>query len=218
MADRNLPPAEEFVNALESSAHEFGVKLSDASATLLLDYFRIVADWNARLHLVAPCPPAEFATRHVLESLLALPHIPEGSRLVDVGSGAGLPAVPCLIARPDLSAILVESSAKKGVFLREALRKVERHDRARVVVERFEKAARPEAEVLTCRALERFTELLPRLVEWSSKVKTLLLFGGPTLRAEIERAGLEFAAERAPRSEQRYLFIIDRRDTKTEAG
>ena len=84
-------------------------------------FYSLLTRWNDRLHLVAPCSPEEFATRHVLESLLLLKHLPQDAKIADIGSGAGLPIIPCLIARADLKATLIESSQKKTVFLREAL-------------------------------------------------------------------------------------------------
>ena len=198
------------MHALEGAAPGFGVALGAEAVAKLAEYFRAVRAWSPRLHLVAPCAPAEFATRHVLESLLATRHLATGATFVDVCSGGGLPAAPCLVARPDLSALLVESSRKKGVFLREALRAVGAADRARVAAERFEGLPPPAADALTCRALERFAETLPALVAWASHVKTLLLFGGQAVREGLEAAGLSAEALLIPGSEQRYLFVARR--------
>ncbi len=107
MADRKLSPADEFDKALEAHAEEFGVRLSEEARAGLGVYYSLVMSWNPRLHLVAPCAPGEFATRHVLESLLALRFLTEGASVVDVGSGAGLPVIPCLLARPDLKSVLI---------------------------------------------------------------------------------------------------------------
>src|SRR5215212_1642437 len=145
MAERKLTPRDEFDKALTENSAAFGVELDEGVRARLCDYFEAVARWNARLHLVAPCEPAECATRHVLESLIALPHFERGAAFVDVGSGAGLPAIPCLVAREDLSATLVESSQKKSVFLRETLRELGLSERARVAAERFERVTPPRA-------------------------------------------------------------------------
>ncbi|HZB43991.1 MAG TPA: RsmG family class I SAM-dependent methyltransferase [Pyrinomonadaceae bacterium] len=215
MPERKRTQAEEFTDALAANAVRYGLRLRDEELARLGDYYDTVAAWNARLHLVAPCAPAEFATRHVLESLTALPLLDEGARVVDVGSGAGLPVVPCLIVRPDLSATLVEASPKKAVFLREALRRVERHTRARVLAERFERLPPPAADALTCRALERFDESLPALARWAAGVRTLLLFGGPALGQRIESRALAHEAVLMPDSEQRFLYVIS---TEGEKG
>lgn len=208
MAERKLTPRGEFDKALAERAARFGFEPDDEARSRLGDYFELVAAWNPRLHLVAPCPPAEFAARHVLESLTALPFIPEGASLFDVGSGAGLPAVPCLVARRDLKAVLVEASQKKSVFLREALSGLGLSDRARVVAERFEKVDPPAADCLTCRAIERFTEILPIILTWAARVPTLLLFGGESLRQRLEVEGVVFETVQVPESERRFLFVV----------
>ena len=214
MAERKLTPRGEFDKALAENSAAFGVASDDETRARLCDYFEAVAHWNARLHLVAPCAPAEFATRHVLESLFAVRFIKEGASVVDVGSGAGLPAIPCLVARGDVTATLVESSHKKAVYLRETLRVLSLNERARVVAERFEKVKSPAADALTCRALERFTEVLPALVEWSSGVPLLLLFGGETLRERLETLPVSFEQKLVPTSERRFLFVVRREVAK----
>ncbi|HYH87203.1 MAG TPA: RsmG family class I SAM-dependent methyltransferase [Pyrinomonadaceae bacterium] len=210
MTERKLSPREEFDKALEAYAEAFGVRMCEETRARLGEYFELVSVWNPRLHLVAPCSPSEFAVRHVLESLLALPFLGEGATVVDVGSGAGLPIIPLLIVRADLKAVLVEASRKKSVFLREALSRLGRSEAARVVSERFETIEPPAAQFLTCRALERFTEVLPALLAWASRVPVLLLFGGEGLRERLELAGLSFEAIRVPESERRFLFVVKR--------
>lgn len=210
MAERKLTPRGEFDKALAERAVRFGVELDEEARARLGDYFELFSAWNPRLHLVAPCPPEEFAARHVLESLTALPFLPESATVLDVGSGAGLPAIPCLVLRDDLKAVLVEASQKKSVFLREALSRLGLSGRARVVAGRFEKLDPPAADCLTCRAIERFTEILPALVAWASRVQTLLLFGGEGLREKLEHEGLFFETVLVPESERRFLFVVRR--------
>ena len=205
---------QEFDATLETHAARYGVELGAQERARLGTYYEHLSKWNARLHLVAPCAPAEFATRHVLESLMAIRYLCEGARVCDVGSGGGLPIIPCLVVRTDLRATLVEASTKKAVFLREALRHLELQDRAEVLAERFERTSVPEADAVTCRALERFTEMYPRLVRWSPPASRLLFFGGAALRELIEsdeniRA---FTAIKMPESEGRFLFVCERKD------
>lgn len=205
-----LTSSEEFDRALESHAGRYGVSLSERDRAGLLKYYEHLQAWNRRLHLVAPCSPVEFATRHVLESLVAIRYLPHGATVCDVGSGGGLPIIPCLIVRPDLSARLIEASIKKAVFLRESLRQTEVHAQSQVVCTRFEQTPMPDQPFVTCRALERFTEIFPTLVAWAARATTLLLFGGPTLREQIEKADLLYTAVHLPESNQRFLFVVNR--------
>ena len=176
-------------------------------------YYDLLMKWNARLHLVAPCSPEEFATRHVLESLLMLSHLRPEARLIDVGSGAGLPAIPCLIARDDLHGILVESSRRKAVFLKEALRELDLAQRGEIIEARFEETVAPAADAVTCRAVERFQLVAGNLIEWAPVTSTLLLFGGEALCAEVKRSLPWARAEKLPKSERRFLVIAARTAT-----
>jgi 16S rRNA (guanine527-N7)-methyltransferase len=203
-----------FADALREGApvyeQNFDFTLSEEAIERLTNYYALVLKWNARLHLVAPCSPEEFAARHVLESLCALRFLDENARVMDIGSGGGLPAIPCLLARPRLSLTMIEANAKKSIFLREALNQLsDDAPKHRIINARFEQIAAPEADYLTCRALENFTDALPRLIEWS-RAPELLLFGGENLRAAIENLGLNSSAALLPNSKQRFLFQIRR--------
>jgi 16S rRNA (guanine527-N7)-methyltransferase len=68
--------------------------------------------------------PEEIISRHFLDSLLLLPHLPETGRLLDIGSGAGFPGLPLKIVRPGLTVDLAEATAKKASFLKEAVRRL----------------------------------------------------------------------------------------------
>lgn len=200
-------PVGEFARAVGQATATFGLTLRESDIQRLTDYYALVMKWNTRLHLVAPCSPREFATRHVLESLLLLKHLPLNASIVDVGSGAGLPAIPCLLMRDDLTGTLIESSPKKGVFLREALRAIRPSGRAELTVARFENVPSRRADFVTCRALDRFSEMLPELVEWAPPNASFLLFAGETVRKEIESLLPGIEVELIPQSEQRFLIV-----------
>jgi hypothetical protein len=72
----------------------------------------------------------------------------------------------------------------------------------------------PVADALTCRALERFTQMYARLVRWSPRDARLLLFSGNALGELVERDEnvRMFAAVKMPDSEQRYLFVVERKN------
>ena len=196
---------EEFVNGLRSHQNTFGLKLTDGAIERLADYYELIQQHNPILHLVGPCPPEEFATRHILESLALLEHLPHGARVADVGTGAGLPSIPCLIARDDLHAVLIESKEKKAGFLQTVLAECELSDRATIINRQFAEIPRPDVSYVTCRALDKFVDNIPRLLKWSGNC-TLLLFGGPALERELRNKRLKIESHLMPLSSQRYLF------------
>ena len=189
---------------------EYGVSLSADTIQTLSDYYALLTRWNERLHLVAPCAPEEFATRHVLESLVLLRFLPEATTICDIGSGAGLPIIPCLIARPDLMATLIESSQKKSVFLREALNQIGISNRGTIIAKPFEEVAPPAVTFVTCRALDEFMSKVAMLLKWAPGAVTLLLFGGETLRQKLQTTGAHYTEFLIPYSEKRFLFEVKR--------
>jgi len=192
--------------SLVSNMGSFDLDLPAETVARLSDYYNLLTRWNDRLHLVAPCSPEEFATRHVLESLLLLKHLPYGAKIADIGSGAGLPIIPCLIARPDLQATLIESSQKKSVFLREALNQLGRP--SVVIPQPFEQVQAPDASFVTCRALDQFLNKIATLLNWAPEGSTLLLYGGESLREQLRRTKTKFEECLIPLSAQRFLFVV----------
>ena len=88
----------------------------------LLAYLALLEKWNRTHNLTAIREPERMITHHLLDSLAVLPHLPvrEGLRVIDIGSGGGLPGVPLAIVRPDWQLALLDSNFKKATFLRQA--------------------------------------------------------------------------------------------------
>lgn len=199
---------DELITSIEANQTLFGLDLDKAVIERLADYYELVQQHNPLLHLVAPCPPAEFATRHILESLTMLEHLAPDSKFADVGSGGGLPAIPCLIARQDLNALLIESKEKKAQFLHEAVESLGLTDRASVENKQFLETDIAGCNAVSCRALDKFTDRLPRLIKWAGR-RQLLLFGGEALPGQLKRAGgnLNASPRLMPLSGRRYLYV-----------
>ncbi len=199
----------ELATAISKNQAAFGLELSPESMERLDAYYALLLEHNPILHLTGPMNAEEFAIRHILESLTLLKHLPEKARFADIGSGGGLPAIPCLLVRDDLMAVLIESKEKKANFLKLAVEKLGLKARTKIVVKQFQEVDPANCSFITCRALDKFTERLERLIKWSMR-RQLLLFGGPNLRDELRRQSVDFYEERMPMSEQRLLFIVRR--------
>jgi 16S rRNA (guanine527-N7)-methyltransferase len=113
----------------------------------LARYITLIVQWNSAYNLTAVRDPEQMVTRHLLDSLSILPYL-HGTRLVDIGSGAGLPGIPLAIVRADLQLSLVEPVGKKARFLREAVRQLGLGDRVAVHAMRAEALA--EVELFDC--------------------------------------------------------------------
>ncbi len=86
-------------------------------------YLDLLLKWNARTNLTAIRDPEAIVTRHFGESLFLATHLPAGTETVlDLGSGAGFPGLPCQLLHPALSVTLAESQGKKAAFLHEVVR------------------------------------------------------------------------------------------------
>jgi hypothetical protein len=78
--------------------------------------------------------------------------------------------------------------------------------RAQIVNRQFEEIIKPDVSYVSCRALDKFTQKLPRLLKWAAGCG-LLFFGGNALREELKKNKVKFKEKLMPMSEQRFLFI-----------
>ena len=200
---------DEFIRAIVTHQPAFGLELSDDAIERLANFYILTQKHNEFLHLVGPCSPDDFAIRHTLESLALLEYLPAGSKFADVGTGAGLPSIPCLLVRDDLRALLIESKEKKSNFLELAVETLGLLERVTIVSRQFQEVDPADCNSVTCRALDKFTEKLPRLLRWSAP-RRILLFGGKNLSEALQQQRVRFAQRLMPMSEQRFLFILDK--------
>jgi 16S rRNA (guanine527-N7)-methyltransferase len=195
LPDESVPPAPEAARAV------FGAALPQAERYVA----RLASDGVTR-GLIGPREVARLWERHVLNSAAVAEAVPDGARVVDVGSGAGLPGIPLGLARPDLTLSLVEPMARRVEFLEEAV--ADLGAPWRVVRGRAEDrsvaAAVGQVDVVTARAVAA----LPRLVAWCRGLlrpgaQLVALVGAravqelPALVPELEAAGMREIHPRA---------------------
>ena len=105
---------------LISGLDTLGIALPDSSVQQLLDFVSLLGRWNRAFNLTSVRDPQQMVTRHLLDSLAAAPWL-HGRRILDVGTGAGLPGIPLAIAFPDREFLLLDSNGKKTRFVTQAI-------------------------------------------------------------------------------------------------
>ncbi len=144
--------------------------------------------------LIGPREVPRLWPRHVLNSAVLTDLVPIGERVVDVGSGAGLPGIPMALRRPDLAVDLVEPMLRRTTFLTEAVEALAISDRVRVVRGRAEDRAVRDATGDARWVVARAVAPLDRLVGWCFR---LLAPGGTLLALKGASAEQELAEHRA---------------------
>lgn len=101
---------------LADGCRQLGVSTPPGALEALLDYLDLLEKWNRAYNLTAIRVRSDMLVRHLLDSLSVLPHL-QGSRFLDVGTGAGLPGIPLAILEPERQFVLLDSNGKKTRFL-----------------------------------------------------------------------------------------------------
>jgi 16S rRNA (guanine527-N7)-methyltransferase len=105
---------------LDEGLAELGLEQRLGDDQMLMAYVAELMNWNRVYNLTSVRKPADIVTRHVLDSLSILPYL-HGDRILDIGTGAGLPGIPLAIACPEKEFVLLDSSSKKLRFVQQTL-------------------------------------------------------------------------------------------------
>lgn len=152
------------------------VPLRQEDVDRLIDFAQLFLSWNERINLGGQISATELVDRHFVDSFAAARLIREGARVVDVGSGGGLPALPLATIRPDLTLDLFEPTGKKVAFIRTAIRELGLKNTVSIHAERV--ASDPERTGRYDVAMSRAT-WSPQ--DWLEVGRTLVSVGGSVL-------------------------------------
>jgi 16S rRNA (guanine527-N7)-methyltransferase len=149
----------ELLELLGRGLDDMGLAVAEDSRIQLIGYLRLLEKWNQVYNLTAIRELKKAVRVHLLDSLALNPHIGTG-RLLDVGSGAGLPGIPLAAVRPELAVTLLDASHKKAAFLSQAVSELGLKN-AKVVCQRVE-SWRPEErfDYIVSRAFSEIAEFV----------------------------------------------------------
>lgn len=168
---------------LITGAKELGIDLSVEQVNSLFIYLAELKKWNRKINLTAIRDERDVIIKHVLDSLSYINGFgpPAGPRLLDMGSGAGFPALPIKVIKPDISVTLVESVKKKASFLRHVIRTLGLAG-ADVIdkrIEEIENSSRSSYDVVTARAFATMYAALVAGVPFLRTGGLMVLSRGP---------------------------------------
>jgi len=204
-------------DALAAGLAALGLDLDDTARRKLLAYLDLLEKWNRAHNLTSIRERSRMLSHHLLDSLAVLPHLPSrtGVRLIDVGSGGGLPGIPLAVARPDWQVTLLDSSRKKAAFLSQVAAEL-RLANVEVVAARAEEFV-PDAafDVVIARALSdlvRFVALARHLL---AREGALVAMKAGYPQAEVAQLPLDVRVRAAPALRvpgvegERHLLIME---------
>jgi 16S rRNA (guanine527-N7)-methyltransferase len=175
--------------------HRLDVSLTGEMLRTLSRYLDRLLDANRRFNLTGIRELDEAWRRHVIDSLTLLAFIEDAgadAKLIDVGSGGGLPGIPVAIARPDLQVTLAEATGKKAAFCQQCVDELPLAN-VQVLPQRSEtigqqRGHRQAYDVAVCRAIGSMPELLEYTLPLLRVGGRLLAMKGPKARNELEQS------------------------------
>jgi len=179
-----------FRETLKQAATEMHIDIPQEQVEAFELFSEELKKWNRKINLTAITTDHEIAVKHIIDSLCLARLINGAENVLDVGSGAGIPAIPLKIARPDMHVVSVDAVGKKIHFQRHMARLLHLqrfealHARIENVSDKYEK----HFDVITSRAftdLEQFVRLTDSLL---SDDGNLIAMKGPAANSELEQA------------------------------
>lgn len=179
----------------------------------LVDFLHLLVKWNRAYNLTAVRQPEQMVTRHLLDSLVIGPYL-QGPRVLDVGTGAGLPGIPLALAYPDLHFTLLDSNGKKIRFVTQAVAELglTNVDVVQSRIEAFQPTRR--FDTITARAYASIDDLVSQTTRLLADGGQYLIMKGVYPVAEVEAMPTGYQLEathplKVPKLDaERHLLIV----------
>ena len=206
-----------FFQELKQGSQALGLNLSDEALTLLLKYQDALVLWNKAYNLTAIRDPKEMLVKHLLDSLSILNDLPQG-RLLDVGTGGGMPGMIIALCQPERSCVLLDSNGKKIRFLKQFIADLKLKNVIAVQTRVENQDTIDELgqfDVITSRAFASLTDFVEAARPYLHEQSIIAAMKGLIPVEEMEELKQEFSCKvielHVPRlDEQRHLLLLQR--------
>ena len=206
-----------FFQELQQGSQKLGLSLSDEAETVLLKYQDALVLWNKAYNLTAIRDPKEMLVKHLLDSLSILKDLPAG-RLLDVGTGGGMPGMIIALCQPERSCVLLDSNGKKIRFLKQFIADLKLKNVIAVQTRVENQDTIDELgqfDVITSRAFASLTDFVEAARPYLHEQSIIAAMKGLIPVEEMEELKQEFSCKvielHVPRlDEQRHLLLLQR--------
>lgn len=206
-----------FYQELKQGSQALGLELSEEALNLLLKYQDALVLWNKAYNLTAIRDPKEMLVKHLLDSLSILKDLPQG-RLLDIGTGGGMPGMIIALCQPERQCVLLDSNGKKIRFLKQFIAdlKLQNVIAVQTRVENEESIEElGKFDVITSRAFASLTDFVTASKPFMHEQSIIASMKGLIPQDEIDALKDQFSCDiielHVPRlDEQRHLLLLKR--------
>ena len=206
-----------FFQELKQGSQALGLALSDETLNLLLKYQDALVLWNKAYNLTAIRDPKEMLVKHLLDSLSILKDLPSG-RLLDIGTGGGMPGMIIALCQPERNCVLLDSNGKKIRFLKQFIAdlKLKNVIAVQTRVENEDSINElGQFDVITSRAFASLTDFVDASKPYMHEQSIIASMKGLIPQDEVSALKDEFSCKiielKVPRlDEQRHLLLLKR--------
>ena len=177
---------------LQAGIDQLGLEATETQVDLLLDFVSLIEKWNKAYNLTAIRNRDEMVRLHILDSLAVLPFV-TGQKIIDVGTGAGLPGIPLAILMPSVQFTLLDSNSKKTRFVQQAILELQLNN-VEVVHGRVESLGHEgEYDAVLSRAFASLEEIMNLTEHLTQPEGVLIAMKGQKPESELKKIDRDYS-------------------------